>query len=164
MKKFWTLLLTVLLACSVVLNVYLVAIPPVESTPTEPSSGMQNTADKTLTSEELEIIEKMIASSLFGLRGEIDPNMFSKYNDSYERVYDLVYNLYACSVDTDRRVIKVEFINLTDEMVDTFRLIYGDVDYIEIINLGEGTFKPGQNTTLGGVSSDPTEGASPSAE
>ena len=168
MKKIGTILLAVLLLCSAALNIYLVTKEPSNSAlsgvPTDSTGDAQVSADDTPTLVELEIIEKMIASSLFGLRGEIDPNMFSKYNDSYERVYDLVYNLYACSVDTDRKVIKVEFINLTDEMVETFRLIYGDVDYIEIINLGEGTFKPGQNTTLGGVSSDPTEGASPSAE
>lgn len=166
MKKFWTMLLAVLLLCSVVLNIYLVTKEPsdpvLSDVPADPTGDTQASADDTPTLVELEMIKSMISTSLFGLRGRLNRQWFMT-DSSYQRVYDLVYNLYACGVDTDRRVIKVEFINLTDEMIETFDMIFRNEDYIEIINLGEGIVGSYGNT-MGGVSSDPTEAESPSAE
>lgn len=169
MKQTLTYILICALLCSIALNVFQATkkpesldagtVAPTTDAPTTtaPSEeGLTLVELKALSTSVNHIISYFRRDRMFGpTEGYIvklnEKSFMTK--DSYQKVADLVNSLNGASVDTENRLIEVRIIDITDEKIATFLMLFGNDEYFIFSNDIGQSGRPGVST----MNTHPTE-------
>lgn len=157
MKQTLTYILICALLCSIALNVFQAMKKP-ESldagtvAPTTDAPATTAPAEEELTLVELKFLSSFIRCiSTWCRRDRL--GLTEGFPVQGGKIGDLVNSLNGASVDTENRLIEVRIIDITDEKIATFLMLFGNDEYFIFSNDIGQSGRPGVST----MNTHPTE-------
>ena len=152
MKQTLTYILICALLCSIALNVFQAMKKP-ESldagtvAPTTDAPATTAPAEEELTLVKLKFLSSFIGCISTWCRRDRLLGPTEGFPVQGGKIGDLVNSLSGASVDTENRLIEVRIIDITDEKIATFLMLFGNDEYFIFSNDIGQTGRPGVSTT-----------------